>query len=41
MAGRTFAIVGASLSGATAAATLRTEGFDERLVLIGDEPDLP
>jgi 3-phenylpropionate/trans-cinnamate dioxygenase ferredoxin reductase subunit len=41
VAGRTFAIVGASLSGATAAATLRTEGFDERLVLIGDEPDLP
>jgi 3-phenylpropionate/trans-cinnamate dioxygenase ferredoxin reductase subunit len=39
--GRTFVIVGASLTGATAAATLRAEGFDERLVLIGDEPDLP
>jgi 3-phenylpropionate/trans-cinnamate dioxygenase ferredoxin reductase subunit len=41
VAGRTFAIVGASLSAATAAATLRAGGFDERLVLIGDEQDLP
>jgi 3-phenylpropionate/trans-cinnamate dioxygenase ferredoxin reductase component len=39
--GRTFVIVGASLAGATAAATLRERGFDGRLVLIGDEPDLP
>ncbi len=34
----TFVIVGASLAGATAAATLRSEGFDGRLVLIGEEP---
>jgi 3-phenylpropionate/trans-cinnamate dioxygenase ferredoxin reductase component len=34
---RTFVIVGASLAGASAAATLREEGFDGRLVLIGDE----
>jgi 3-phenylpropionate/trans-cinnamate dioxygenase ferredoxin reductase component len=41
VATRTFVVVGASLAGATAAATLRAEGFDERLVLIGDESDLP
>ena len=34
---RTFVVVGASLAGGTAAATLRDEGFDGRLVLIGDE----
>jgi 3-phenylpropionate/trans-cinnamate dioxygenase ferredoxin reductase subunit len=34
---RTFVIVGASLTGATAAATLRDEGFDGRIVLIGAE----
>jgi 3-phenylpropionate/trans-cinnamate dioxygenase ferredoxin reductase subunit len=38
---RTFVVVGASLAGATAAATLREEGFDGRLVLIGDEPVPP
>ncbi|MEP6758890.1 MAG: FAD-dependent oxidoreductase [Actinomycetota bacterium] len=38
---RTFVIVGASLAGGTAAATLREEGFDGRLVLIGDESILP
>jgi 3-phenylpropionate/trans-cinnamate dioxygenase ferredoxin reductase component len=38
---RTFVVVGASLAGGTAAATLREEGFDGRLVLIGDEPLLP
>jgi 3-phenylpropionate/trans-cinnamate dioxygenase ferredoxin reductase subunit len=38
---RTFVVVGASLAGGTAAATLREEGFDGRLVLIGDEPVLP
>ena len=38
---RTFVVVGASLAGGTAAATLRQEGFDGRLVLIGDEPSLP
>ena len=34
---QTFVIVGASLAGAKAAETLRAEGFDGRVVLIGDE----
>ena len=38
---QTFVIVGAGLAGATAAETLRTEGFDGRVILIGDEPELP
>jgi 3-phenylpropionate/trans-cinnamate dioxygenase ferredoxin reductase subunit len=38
---QTVVIVGASLAGGTAAATLRDEGFDGRIVLIGDEPELP
>ena len=38
---RTFVIVGASLAGAKAAETLRTEGFDGRVVLIGDEARRP
>ena len=37
---RTFVVVGAGLCGATAAATLRAEGFDGRIVLIGAE-ELP
>jgi 3-phenylpropionate/trans-cinnamate dioxygenase ferredoxin reductase component len=37
----TFVIVGASLAGAKAAETLRSEGFDGRVVLIGDEPTRP
>src|ERR671923_33043 len=37
----TFAIVGAGLAGAKAAETLRAEGFDGRLVLLGDEPERP
>jgi 3-phenylpropionate/trans-cinnamate dioxygenase ferredoxin reductase subunit len=37
----TFVIVGAGLAGAKAAETLRTEGFDGRVVLIGDEPERP
>jgi 3-phenylpropionate/trans-cinnamate dioxygenase ferredoxin reductase component len=37
----TFAIVGASLAGAKAAETLRTEGFDGRILLLGDEPERP
>jgi 3-phenylpropionate/trans-cinnamate dioxygenase ferredoxin reductase subunit len=41
VADRTFVIVGASLTGATAAATLRGSGFDGRLIMIGDEPHLP
>ncbi len=38
---RTFVIVGASLAGAKAAETLRNEGFDGRLVLVGAEQDRP
>ena len=34
-------IVGASLAGATAAATLRDDGFDGEIQLIGAEPQLP
>jgi 3-phenylpropionate/trans-cinnamate dioxygenase ferredoxin reductase component len=37
----TFAIVGAGLAGAKAAETLREEGFDGRVVLLGAEPDRP
>jgi len=37
----THVIVGASLAGAKAAETLRDEGFDGRVVLIGDETDRP
>jgi len=38
---QTIAIVGASLTGASAAATLREENFDGRVVLLGAEPQLP
>jgi 3-phenylpropionate/trans-cinnamate dioxygenase ferredoxin reductase component len=38
---RGFVIIGASLAGATAAATLREEGFDGRVALIGEEPVRP
>lgn len=38
---QTFVIVGASLAGAKAAETLRGEGFDGRLVLIGEEAERP
>src|SRR3954469_24123056 len=38
---QTFVIVGASLAGAKAAETLRSEGFDGRVVLVGAETDLP
>src|SRR4051794_14947749 len=37
----TFVIVGAALAGAKAAETLREEGFDGRVVLIGDEDVRP
>src|SRR3954464_486318 len=37
----TFVIVGASLAGAKAAETLREEGFDGRIVLIGEDPQRP
>src|ERR671937_432682 len=40
-ADRRFVIVGAMLAGATAAATLREEGFDGEVVLIGAETSLP
>jgi 3-phenylpropionate/trans-cinnamate dioxygenase ferredoxin reductase subunit len=38
---QTFAIVGAGLAGAKAAETLREEGFDGRLVLLGAEAERP
>lgn len=38
---QTFLIVGASLAGAKAAETLRAEGFDGRLLLIGAEDERP
>jgi 3-phenylpropionate/trans-cinnamate dioxygenase ferredoxin reductase subunit len=38
---QTFVIVGASLAGAKAAETLRAEGFDGRIVLVGTEPERP
>jgi 3-phenylpropionate/trans-cinnamate dioxygenase ferredoxin reductase component len=38
---RTFVIVGASLAGGKAAETLREEGFDERVVVIGVEDERP
>ena len=37
----TFVIVGAGLAGAKAAETLRAEGFDGRLLLLGDEAERP
>src|SRR3954470_16700412 len=38
---RTFVIVGAALAGAKAAETLREQGFDGRLVLVGAESVRP
>jgi 3-phenylpropionate/trans-cinnamate dioxygenase ferredoxin reductase subunit len=38
---QTFVIVGASLAGAKAAQTLRDEGFEGRLVLVGSEDECP
>src|SRR3954447_21819314 len=40
-ADQTFVIVGASLAGAKAAETLRTEGFEGRVVLVGAEQARP
>jgi 3-phenylpropionate/trans-cinnamate dioxygenase ferredoxin reductase component len=37
----TFVIVGAGLAGAKAAETLRAEGYDGRLVLLGEEAERP
>jgi 3-phenylpropionate/trans-cinnamate dioxygenase ferredoxin reductase subunit len=41
MSGQTFVFVGASLAGAGAAATLRREGFEGRVVLLGEEAERP
>jgi 3-phenylpropionate/trans-cinnamate dioxygenase ferredoxin reductase component len=38
---RTLAVIGASVAGAKAAEAARHAGFDQRIVLIGDEPTLP
>src|SRR4051795_1260219 len=38
---RTFVIVGAALAGARAAETLREQGFDGRIVLVGAESVRP
>ena len=38
---RHFAMVGAGLARAKAAEALRTNGFDRRVILIGDEDDRP
>ncbi|MGH2768993.1 MAG: NAD(P)/FAD-dependent oxidoreductase [Actinomycetota bacterium] len=38
---RSFVIVGANLAGASAAATLRDESFEGKLILIGEEPHPP
>lgn len=38
---RTVTVVGASLSGVYAARELRAQGFDGRLVIVGDEPHRP
>jgi len=37
----TFVIVGGGLAGAKAAETLRAEGFDGEVVLVGEEPERP
>ena len=34
-------VVGASLAGLTVAESLRTEGFEGEILLLGDEPHLP
>lgn len=38
---RTVAVVGASLAGLSAARSLRKQGYDGRLVVVGDEPHRP
>jgi 3-phenylpropionate/trans-cinnamate dioxygenase ferredoxin reductase subunit len=40
-AGKPFVILGAGLTGGNAAATLRDQGFDGRVIMIGDEPGVP
>jgi 3-phenylpropionate/trans-cinnamate dioxygenase ferredoxin reductase subunit len=41
MSEETSVIIGAALAGAKAAETLREEGYGGRVVLVGDEPELP
>jgi 3-phenylpropionate/trans-cinnamate dioxygenase ferredoxin reductase subunit len=41
MTKQTFVIVGGALAGGKAAGELRSEGFDGRVLLIGDEPEHP
>lgn len=41
MSARTVLIVGAGLAGSRCAETLRAEGFDGRIVLVGEEPTAP
>src|SRR3954470_9966862 len=41
MSEKTHVIVGAGLAGAKAAEALREEGFDGRIVLLGEEPERP
>jgi hypothetical protein len=41
MSSRTFVVVGAGFAGATAAQTLREQGFEGRIVLFGDEGVVP
>ncbi|MCK9507315.1 MAG: FAD-dependent oxidoreductase [Pigmentiphaga sp.] len=38
---RTISIIGANVAGVAAAETLRSEGFDGRIVLLSNEPTLP
>ena len=40
-AGKPIVIIGGGLTGGNAAATLRDEGFEGRVVLIGREPGVP
>src|SRR4051794_24394157 len=41
MGKQTFVIIGGGFAGAKAAETLREEGFDGRVVLVGAEPERP
>src|SRR5579872_3296089 len=41
MANAGIVIIGAAMCGGNAAVTLREEGYQERVVLIGDEPEAP
>lgn len=41
MSAPTFVVIGANLAGGAAVRTLREEGFDGRIVLLGEEPEPP